>query len=524
MMKNSTLWPIINSNIFIMKKLLFSYLLLLSSLASQAQNEYTIEGDVKGVKDGTLVSLFLTDGRVGSVVASDTIRNGMFFFKRNAGESGMDQLSLMCNREADFPPMSLDIYATPNAKIKVTGTNTLIYTWKVDSPVKEQQEYNRFVENSRDLWDEYQRLAIKGRNMRSAPKAEQKAIQVKSNSISAIINEREVELMQELPISSIWMDKLFDLSMSVKYNPQFTNKEEILALYNRLNEEQKASVKGQEITVNLFPPKTVKEGDEMADTDLFDLDGNIHHLADFKGKYILLDFWSSGCGPCIMALPEMREIHEQYKDRLTIVSLSSDTKSRWKSASAQHEMTWQNLSDLKQNAGLSAVYDVNGIPNYVLISPEGKIMKMWSGYGKGSLKLKMRRYLDVPKREMSITQGTHTKIVNHPITESTNTDILEVKQVELTDTATIVHFYAYYIPKYWIQISTNTQLTDGKGGSYALKKADGITPGEHFFLPESGEAEFSLTFEPLPSDTKLFNFTEGMSEKDWQINGIKLTK
>lgn len=504
-----------------MKKLLFSSLLLLSSLASQAQNEYTIEGDVRGVKDGTLVTLFLTDGRVGSVVASDTIRNGTFFFKRNAGESGMDQLSLMCNREADFPPMSLEIYATPNAKIKVTGTNTLIYTWKVDSPVKEQQEYNRFIENSRDLWDEFQRLAI---NMRSAPEVERKAIRAKSDSISAIIDKREVKLMQELPISNIWMDKLFGLSMSVKYNPKFTDKEEILTLYNRLDKEQKASITGQEITVNLFPPKTVKEGDEMADADLVDLDGNVHHLADFKGKFILLDFWSSGCGPCIMALPEMREIHEQYKDRLTIVSLSSDTKSRWKAASAQHEMTWQNLSDLKQNAGLSAVYDVNGIPNYVLISPEGKIMKMWSGYGKGSLKLKMRRYLDVPKREMSITQGTNAKIVNHPVTESTNTDILEVKQVELTDTATIIHFYAYYIPKYWIQVSTNAQLTDEKGGSYTLKKADGLTPGEHFFLPESGEAEFSLTFEPLPFDTKRFNFTEGTSEKDWQINGIKLTK
>ena len=52
----------------------------------------------------------------------------------------MDQLSLMCNREADFPSMSLEIYATPDAQIKVTGTNTLIYTWKVDSPVKEQQD------------------------------------------------------------------------------------------------------------------------------------------------------------------------------------------------------------------------------------------------------------------------------------------------------------------------------------------------------------------------------------------------
>ena len=66
----------------------------------------------------------------------------------------MDQLSLMCNREADFPSMSLEIYATPDAQIKVTGTNTLIYTWKVDSPVKEQQDSNRFIENSRDLWDD----------------------------------------------------------------------------------------------------------------------------------------------------------------------------------------------------------------------------------------------------------------------------------------------------------------------------------------------------------------------------------
>lgn len=507
-----------------MKKLLFGSLLLMGYMGAQAQQEYTIEGKVEGVKDGTLVSLFLLDGNVGSTVALDSIQNGTFFFKRNAGESGMDKLSLMCTRNDDFPSMSLEIYATPNARIKVTGTNTLIHTWKVDSPVKEQIEHNRFIENSRDLWDEYQRLSIKARSLRSAPEAERKAIRAKEDSISALISKREMQLMQELPVSNIWMDRLYRLSMSVKYNPNFSYKDETLALYNRMNEAQKASIKGQEITVNLFPPVVVKEGDEMADTELYDLDGKIHHLTDFKGKYILLDFWSSGCGPCIMALPEMKEIQEQYKERLTVISLSSDTKSRWKAASAKHEMTWQNLSDLKQSAGLYAKYGVNGIPNYVLISPEGKIMKMWSGYGKGSLKLKMRRYLDATKREMSITQDANKKIVNHPKFESTNTDILEVKQVELTDTATIVHFYAYYIPKYWIQVSKNAQLVDGMGASYTLQKADGITPGEHFFLPESGEAEFSLTFKPLPLETKLFNFTEGTAQNDWQINGIKLSK
>ena len=103
-------------------------------------------------------------------------------------------------------------------------------------------------------------------------------------------------------------------------------------------------------------------------------------------------------------------------------------------------------------------------------------------------------------------------------------NILEVKQVELTDTATIVHFYAYYIPKYWIQVSVNAKLVDEQGASYTLQKADGITPGKHFFLPESGEAEFSLTFKPLPLKTKSFNFTEGTAKNDWQINGIKLTR
>lgn len=507
-----------------MKKLLFGSLLLMGYMGAQAQQEYTIEGKVEGVKDGTLISLFLLDGNVGSTVALDSIQNGTFFFKRNAGESGMDKLSLMCTRNDDFPSMSLEIYAIPNAKIKVTGTNTLIHTWKVDSPVKEQIEHNRFIENSRDLWDEYQRLSIKARSLRSAPEAERKVMRAKEDSISALISKREMQLMQELPVSNIWMDRLHRLSMSVKYNPNFSYKDETLALYNRMNEAQKASIKGQEITVNLFPPVVVKEGDEMADTELYDLDGKIHHLTDFKGKYILLDFWSSGCGPCIMALPEMKEIQEQYKERLTVISLSSDTKSRWKVASAKHEMTWQNLSDLKQSAGLYAKYGVNGIPNYVLISPEGKIMKMWSGYGKGSLKLKMRRYLDATKREMSITRQGNTKVVNYPTSESTNTDILEVKQVELTDTATIVHFNAYYIPKYWIRVSPNCKLVDDKGGIYALKKADGIKPGEHFYLPESGEAEFSLTFEPLSTSVQSFNFTEGTEKKDWQINGIKLKK
>ena len=52
----------------------------------------------------------------------------------------------------------------------------------------------------------------------------------------------------------------------------------------------------------------------MADGDLYDLDGNVRHLSEFKGKYILLDFWSQGCGPCLQSLPELEEVTEQVQE------------------------------------------------------------------------------------------------------------------------------------------------------------------------------------------------------------------
>lgn len=131
----------------------------------------------------------------------------------------------------------------------------------------------------------------------------------------------------------------------------------------------------------------------MIDANLYDLEGKLHHLAELKGKYILLDFWSSGCGPCIMSIPEMKEVQEKYKDKLSIVSLSSDVESIWKEASAKHQMTWYNWNDRKETSGLYLKYGVRGIPHYVLISPKGKIIASWSGYGKDQLLKKMEKFI-----------------------------------------------------------------------------------------------------------------------------------
>lgn len=518
-----------------MKNTLLTSLFLLVGLAMQAQDEIIIDGKVTNVKDGLIVSLFRRDGRVGSTIATDTIENGKFYFNVKP-EKELDKLSLFVH-STDFPSMSREVYATPNAYIQVNGKDNLIYTWEVESNVKEQKESDRYLYAAKDLWIEYQRIMAEvsgcwGVVDSSTTTAEEKSIaksrikELHSQTIEMTlkIHEKEIDMLKRMPVTIIWLNKMYGISMNFRYIENFPYTEEVRALYTRMSEEQKQSSLGQLITANLFPLKVVKIGEDMADGDLYDLEGNLHHLSELKGKYLLLDFWSSGCGPCIMAIPEMGELQEKYVDKLTIVSLSSDTEKTWKAASARHKMIWKNWSDKKQTGGLYAQYGVRGIPHYVLISPEGKMVDTWSGYGKGSLLQKLRPYM-YPKPVMTMEKKEGVLLVNYPDYQANNTNgILEIKQVECNLNVTTLHFKAYYTPNNWIRIAEEAFLSTSDGKQYKVLKADGITLGKEFFMPESGEAEFSLTFEALPKDAQTFTFQEGNGENVWAITDIKMVK
>lgn len=518
-----------------MKNTLLTSLFLLVGLTMQAQDEIIIDGKVTNVKDGLIVSLFRRDGRVGSTIATDTIENGKFYFNVKP-EKELDKLSLFVH-STDFPSMSREVYATPNAYIQVNGKDNLIYTWEVESNVKEQKESDRYLYAAKDLWIEYQRIMAEvsgcwGVVDSSTTTAEEKSIaksrikELHSQTIEMTlkIHEKEIDMLKRMPVTIIWLNKMYEISMNFRYIENFPSTEEVRALYTRMSEEQKQSSLGQLITANLFPLKVVKIGEDMADGDLYDLEGNLHHLSELKGKYLLLDFWSSGCGPCIMAIPEMGELQQKYVDKLTIVSLSSDTEKTWKAASARHKMIWKNWSDKKQTGGLYAQYGVRGIPHYVLISPEGKMVDTWSGYGKGSLLQKLRPYM-YPKPVMTMEKKEGVLLVNYPDYQANNTNgILEIKQVECNLNVTTLHFKAYYTPNNWIRIAEEAFLSTSDGKQYKMLKADGITLGKEFFMPESGETEFSLTFEALPNDAQTFTFQEGNGENVWAITDIKMVK
>ena len=113
-----------------------------------------------------------------------------------------------------------------------------------------------------------------------------------------------------------------------------------------------------------------------------------------KGGYILLDFYGTGCYPCRQALPELEELLEMYPGKLHVVGINREKKEDWiqyldevKPAGLQ----W-NEAHAARN-GLFKAYGVLPIPHYVLISPERKVVDSWTGYGEGSLKMRLRKWL-----------------------------------------------------------------------------------------------------------------------------------
>jgi thiol-disulfide isomerase/thioredoxin len=108
-----------------------------------------------------------------------------------------------------------------------------------------------------------------------------------------------------------------------------------------------------------------------------DVNGKPVALSSFRGKYVLVDFWASWCGPCRMENPNVVNAYQQYKDKnFTILGVSLDkARDPWLKAIADDKLMWTQVSDLKYwESAVVPLYAIEGIPYNILIDPQGNII------------------------------------------------------------------------------------------------------------------------------------------------------
>jgi thiol-disulfide isomerase/thioredoxin len=108
-----------------------------------------------------------------------------------------------------------------------------------------------------------------------------------------------------------------------------------------------------------------------------DANGNMVSIASYKGKYLLVDFWASWCGPCRMENPNVLKAYNEFKDKnFAILGVSLDqAKDPWQQAILADKLAWTQVSDLKYwNSKAVAVFKIDGIPFNILVDPQGKII------------------------------------------------------------------------------------------------------------------------------------------------------
>lgn len=346
-------------------------------MSLMAQGTFNINGKVKDLKTGDRIYLFYqTDDQIKS--DSTNVKDGNFYF---AGEVPHAVQATVClNKNILVKKVDKDekldvfhFYIEPG-KLNLNAADSLKNITITGSQINNEANQWRALRKPAD-----DKLTALDKEYAMLPDSLKRDKPTFERMVA-----HEKQYMQELNVAGLEFAKTHPksyLSLIALKQAAAVAETAVAATqaYYNLSPKLKNTEIGKTIVVLLASSAKTKIGEPAPEFTQSTPEDKAVKLSDFKGKYVLIDFWASWCGPCREENPNVVAAYNKYKDKgFTILGVSLDNpgkKEAWMKAIADDKLPWTQVSDLKGWDNIVALqYGVRSVPTNFLVDPEGKII------------------------------------------------------------------------------------------------------------------------------------------------------